>query len=45
MTLAAIAYPAMGQTVPTGSVNACTQRVAEDIVVQTRDIEFGNCST
>ena len=42
MTLAAIAiaYPAMGQTVPTGSVNACTQRVAEDMVVQTRDIEF-----
>ena len=42
MTLAAIAIacPAMGQTVPTGSVNACTQRVAEDMVVQTRDIEF-----
>ncbi len=42
MTMAAIAiaYPATAQTVPSGSINACTQRVAEDMVVQTRDIEF-----
>ncbi len=42
MTVAAIAiaYPATAQTVPPGSINACTQRVAEDMVVQTRDIEF-----
>ncbi|PZV12332.1 MAG: hypothetical protein DCF22_12720 [Leptolyngbya sp.] len=42
MTIAAIAiaYPATAQTVPPGSINACTQRVAEDMVVQTRDIEF-----
>jgi hypothetical protein len=42
MTMAAIAiaYPATAQTVPPGSINACTQRVAEDMVVQTREIEF-----
>lgn len=42
MTLAAIAiaYPATAQPIPPASVNACTQRVAEAMVVATRDIEL-----
>lgn len=40
MAVVAIAAPATAQPIPIGSLNACTQRVAEDMVVQTRDIEF-----
>ena len=40
MTMAAIAHSATAQPIPAASVNACTQRVAEEMVVATRDIEL-----
>ncbi|MEX0268037.1 hypothetical protein AB3R30_02730 [Leptolyngbyaceae cyanobacterium UHCC 1019] len=41
MTVAAIAiaHPVIAQPIPAVAVNACTQRVAEEMVVATRDIE------
>jgi len=40
MAAIAIAHSATAQPIPAASVNACTQRVAEEMVVATRDIEL-----